>query len=157
MNPANETQEHLTLREAARRIGVHENTIRNWVKRGLVDPVQVPGSRYPRYRADDIDRVAHQQEVSSEKARRTEGTTELVDAGFLDSWAGTRQAQELLPEVVRRLIAGTEGVVGMRLPSRGGVALSGWTASSRTAWAAPGSPSVPRPGDWDRARSGAQG
>ena len=144
--------EFLTLREAARRIGVHENTIRNWVARGLIKSAKVPGSRYQRFRADDIDRVAHQQEVSSEKARRTEGTTELVDADYLESWAGGRQAEELLPAVVARLIEGTTGVIGVHVRTGDGIRVRGWDGLVEDT---PGSPWVPAgPSAWELGTSG---
>jgi DNA-binding transcriptional MerR regulator len=147
-----ETSEYLTIRDAARRIGVHENTVRNWVARGLLDPVKVADSRYQRFRADDIDRVAHQQQVSSEKARRTEGTSELVDADYLDSWAGSRQAEELLPEMVARLIEGTTGVVGVHMRTGDGIRLRGWDGVVEDS---PGSPWVPAgPSAWELGTSG---
>jgi excisionase family DNA binding protein len=147
-----QAQEHLTLREAARRIGVHENTVRNWVERGLLQPVRVEGLRYQRFRADEIDRVAHEQEVSSEKARRTEGTTELVDADYLESWAGGRQAEELLPKVVARLIEGTTGVVGIHMRTGDGIRLRGWDGLVENS---PGSPWVPAgPSAWELGTSG---
>ena len=152
MNTEQETQEYLTLRDAARRIGVHENTIRNWVSRGLLQPVKVAGVRYQRFRADDIDQVAHQQQVSSEKARRTEGTTELVDADYLESWAGSRQAEELLPEMVARLIEGTVGVVGVHMRTGDGIRLRGWDGVVEDS---PGSPWVPAgPSAWELGTSG---
>jgi hypothetical protein len=152
MNSERETTEHLTLRDAARRIGVHENTIRNWVARGLLQPVKVAGSRYQRFLADDIDRVAHQQLVSSEKARRTEGTTELVDADYLESWAGSRDAEELLPEVVARLIEGTTGVVGVHMRTGDGIRLRGWDGVVEDS---PGSPWVPAgPSAWELGTGG---
>ena len=152
MSAEQHAPEHLTLRDAARRIGVHENTIRNWVSRGLLQPVNVPGSRYQRFRADDIDRLAHQQEVSSEKARRTEGTTELVDADYLESWASGRQAEELLPEVVARLIEGTAGAVGVHMRTGDGIRLRGWDGLVEDS---PGSPWVPAgPSAWELGTSG---
>jgi hypothetical protein len=145
--PSETDEKLLTLRDAARRIGVHENTVRNWVKRGLLEPVEVPDSRYRRFQADEIDRVAHQQEVSSAKARRTEGTIELVDADYLDSWAGSRQAEELLPEVVKRLIEGTKGVVGVSVRSRDGIRARGWDGLVEES---PGNPWVPAgPSAWE--------
>jgi excisionase family DNA binding protein len=147
MVPGLTNEDLLTLRDAARRIGVHENTVRNWVKRGVLEPVTVPGSRYRRFQADDIDRVAHQQEVSSAKARRTEGTTELVDADYLDSWAGSRQAEELVPEVVKRLIEGTKGVIGASVRSGDGIRARGWDGLVE---GSSGSPWVPAgPSAWE--------
>jgi excisionase family DNA binding protein len=118
--------EYLTLRAAARRVGVHENTIRNWATRGLLQPVQVSGTRYRRFRADDVDQLAHQQQVSSEKARRNEGTTELVDADYLDAWAASRAAEELLPALVGRLLDGTAGVRGVHVRTGDGIRVRGW-------------------------------
>jgi excisionase family DNA binding protein len=152
MSSERENAEHLSLREAARRIGVHENTIRNWVARGLLESEKVAGSRYPRFSADDVDRVAHQQQVSSEKARRTEGTSELVDADYLDSWAGSREAEELLPEVVARLIEGTTGVVGVHMRTGDGIRLQGWDGLVEDS---PGSPWVPTgPSAWELGTGG---
>ena len=152
MSTEREAREHLTLRDAARRIGVHENTIRNWVSRGLLQPVKLAGVRYQRFRADDIDRVAHQQQVSSEKARRTGGTTELVDADYLELWAGSRQAEELLPEVVARLIEGTTGVAGVHMRTGDGIRLRGWDGLVEDG---PGSPWVPAgPSAWELGTSG---
>lgn len=147
-----EDRDHVTLREAARRIGVHENTVRNWVARGLIEPVKLPGSRYQRFRADDVDRVAHRQEISAEKARRTQGTTELVDADYLESWAGGRHAEELLPEVVARLIEGSTGVVGVHMRTGDGIRLRGWDGLVEDS---PGSPWVPAgPSAWELGTSG---
>jgi len=47
----------LTVRESARRLGVHENTIRRWADRGLVESVKLPtGVR--RLLERDVDRLA---------------------------------------------------------------------------------------------------
>lgn len=54
------TAEHLNVREAARRLGVHENTVRNWADRGILRPIRLPGSGYRRFRADDIERIARE-------------------------------------------------------------------------------------------------
>ena len=152
MSTEQEAREHLTLRDAARRIGVHENTVRNWVSRGLLQPVKVAGVRYQRFRVDDIDRVAHQQQVSSEKARRAEGTTELVDADYLESWASSRRAEELLPEVVACLIEGTTGASGVHMRTGDGIRLRGWDGLVEDS---PGSPWVPAgPSAWELGTSG---
>ncbi len=47
----------LTVKEAATRLGVHENTIRNWAERGILKAVRLPGSGYRRMRAADVERV----------------------------------------------------------------------------------------------------
>jgi excisionase family DNA binding protein len=52
--------QHLNVRETARRLGVHENTVRNWADRGLLQPVRLPGSGYRRFDATDVDRLARE-------------------------------------------------------------------------------------------------
>ncbi len=47
----------LSVRETARRLGVHENTIRNWEQRGLLRAMRLPGSGYRRFRADEVDQL----------------------------------------------------------------------------------------------------
>ncbi len=38
----------LNVRETARRLGVHENTVRNWAREGILQSARVPGSRFLR-------------------------------------------------------------------------------------------------------------
>jgi putative resolvase len=46
----------LGVREAARRLGVHENTLRRWEQSGLIHAVKLPtGVR--RFRAEDIQKL----------------------------------------------------------------------------------------------------
>ncbi len=48
----------LNVREAARRLGVHENTIRNWVDRGILSATRLPGSGFRRLDVAEVDRLA---------------------------------------------------------------------------------------------------
>ena len=50
----------LSVRETAKRLGVHENTVRNWHKRGLLRAMALPGSGYRRFSPDDVDRLRHE-------------------------------------------------------------------------------------------------
>lgn len=59
-----EPEELLGVRAAARRLGVHENTVRNWADAGLLAPVRMPavmparaGSHYRRFLARDIEQL----------------------------------------------------------------------------------------------------
>jgi putative resolvase len=46
----------LGVREAARRLGVHENTLRRWEQAGLIRAVKLPtGVR--RFRVEDVERL----------------------------------------------------------------------------------------------------
>ncbi len=51
------TKELLNVRDTARLLGVHENTIRNWQSRGVLRAVQLPGSGYRRFPAADVERL----------------------------------------------------------------------------------------------------
>jgi excisionase family DNA binding protein len=52
-----ETARMLTVRAAARELGVHENTIRNWEARGVLKAVRLPVSGYRRFDAGQVDRM----------------------------------------------------------------------------------------------------
>src|SRR5215213_3307288 len=108
-------EEFLTVRETARRLGVHENTIRNWARDGVLPTSRVPGSRFHRFDARDVERLRQQRgaTVSSiEKERRTIGP-ELVDGTQLSHWATTQDSHTGLPELVRRLLASTPGITNV--------------------------------------------
>jgi excisionase family DNA binding protein len=50
------TSELLQVRAAARRLGVHENTLRRWEENGLIQAVRLPtGVR--RFRFEDVERL----------------------------------------------------------------------------------------------------
>jgi excisionase family DNA binding protein len=49
----------LQVREAARGLGVHENTLRRWEERGLIRAVRLP-SGVRRFRAEDVDTLRAQ-------------------------------------------------------------------------------------------------
>ena len=49
-------EKHYNISEVADMLGVHQNTLRNWEKRGKIKPVRLPGG-YRRYAASEINRV----------------------------------------------------------------------------------------------------
>ena len=51
------TPELLNVRETARALGVHENTVRNWERRGLLRAVRLPGSGFRRFVVGDVERM----------------------------------------------------------------------------------------------------
>jgi excisionase family DNA binding protein len=61
----------LNVREAAARLGVHENTIRNWETKGILHAVRLPASRYRRFEAGEIERMV--REMRSHLAPADEG------------------------------------------------------------------------------------
>jgi len=52
-----ETTTYVTLKRAAKRLGVHEQTLRSWEKRGLIRMVHLPGSGYRRVPVTEIERL----------------------------------------------------------------------------------------------------
>lgn len=51
--------ELMQVRAAALQLGVHENTLRNWEKSGLIGAVRLP-SGVRRFRVQDVDRLRQQ-------------------------------------------------------------------------------------------------
>ena len=71
------TKELLNVRDTARLLGVHENTIRNWQSRGVLRAVRLPGSGYRRFSAADVERL--RAEMFEQLAPAVEGP--VVNAG----------------------------------------------------------------------------
>ena len=65
------TKELLNVRDTARTLGVHENTIRNWEERGILRAVRLPGSGYRRFSVQDVERLRTQ--MFEQLAPATEG------------------------------------------------------------------------------------
>ena len=135
-----EQPEFLTVVETAKRLGVHENTIRNWVRNGKLQTARIPGARANRFDARDVERLLSQRgkvvsTVSQE--RRTIGP-ELVDASQLGQWADTesRDAQDTMPELIRRLLSHTRGTTAISMRAGDGVLLSGWDGEADSTGAA---------------------
>ena len=57
-----EVKRGLTIREAARRLGVHPNTLRSWEQRGVIRLFRLPGSRYRRVPIEEVQRLAQEME-----------------------------------------------------------------------------------------------
>jgi excisionase family DNA binding protein len=54
------TTEFFNVREAAKQLNIHENTVRNLEKRGELKAVRLPGSGFRRFRKEDIERMRHE-------------------------------------------------------------------------------------------------
>jgi excisionase family DNA binding protein len=63
----------LGVREAARRLGVHENTLRRWEQSGLIRAVKLPtGVR--RFREEDIESLYREMHRAVDDAAEDERT-----------------------------------------------------------------------------------
>jgi excisionase family DNA binding protein len=65
------TKDLLNVRDTARMLGVHENTVRNWAERGILHAVHLPGSGYRRFVAADVEQL--RAEMFEQLAPATEG------------------------------------------------------------------------------------
>ena len=54
------TRELLNVRDTARALDVHENTVRNWEERGILRAVRLPGSGYRRFSVQDVERLRNE-------------------------------------------------------------------------------------------------
>lgn len=64
-------EQRLSVRETARRLGVHENTVRNWEEKGLLHAAKLPGSGYRRFDVAEVERL--RREMVTELAPAVEG------------------------------------------------------------------------------------
>jgi excisionase family DNA binding protein len=55
-----DTTEFLNVRDTAKTLGIHENTVRNLEKKGELKAVRLPGSGFRRFRKEDIERMRHE-------------------------------------------------------------------------------------------------
>jgi len=56
----------VTMKEAARMLGVHQQTIRGWERRGLIRLVRLPGSGYRRVPRVEVERLVSQMTASAD-------------------------------------------------------------------------------------------
>src|SRR2546430_16975326 len=47
----------LNVREGAGRLSVHENTVRNWIEKGVMRAARLPGSGYRCIPTSEVDRI----------------------------------------------------------------------------------------------------
>jgi len=79
--------ELLTISKAAKKLGVHPNSLRNWEKQGLIKPVRLPGGQR-RYSIDELNRLLSTGQLSSGLEAvvlyARVSTKKQADAGNLD-------------------------------------------------------------------------
>lgn len=75
--------ELMQIRQAARVLGVHENTVRRWEERGLLHAVRLP-SGVRRLRADEVERLHTQMFSGFAPVREDDDIVEVRRARPVD-------------------------------------------------------------------------
>ncbi|WP_343105513.1 IS607 family transposase [Neomoorella humiferrea] len=79
--------ELLTISKAAKKLGVHPNSLRNWEKRGLIKPVRFPGGQR-RYSMDELNKLLQSGQLTGEREAvvlyARVSTKKQADAGNLE-------------------------------------------------------------------------
>ncbi|WP_027352036.1 IS607 family transposase [Desulfotomaculum nigrificans] len=79
--------ELLTISKAAKKLGVHPNSLRNWEKQGLIKPVRLPGGQR-RYSMDELNRLLQSGQLTDSQEAvvlyARVSTKKQADAGKLD-------------------------------------------------------------------------
>ncbi|WP_273000874.1 MerR family transcriptional regulator, partial [Hydrogenibacillus schlegelii] len=80
--------ELLSIREAAEKLGVHPNRLREWEKKGPIRPIRLP-SGHRRYPTEEIDRILkaggmNETEPDAVALYARVSTKKEADAGNLD-------------------------------------------------------------------------
>lgn len=138
MKSKNELKSLLNVRETAELLGVHENTVRNWVKAGTLVSARVPGSKQHRFAREEVLRLQKERGASASSvapALRTDGP-ELITANELNTWASRNDSKTAFPELMRRLLAVTPGISNLQVRAHEGVAASGWDGTATSAGSA---------------------
>ncbi len=60
-------QKPLSVRETARRLSVHENTVRNYCNRGIIQYLTLPGSGFRRIPQSEVERLLQEMAVNLDK------------------------------------------------------------------------------------------
>jgi excisionase family DNA binding protein len=128
-------EEYLNVRETARLLQVHENTIRNWVANGVLESAKLPGARAHRFARTEVERLQRDRGESTSSVGRPlrQDGPELVGPFDLDGWAAREDAKGAFPELMDRLLAATPGISNVNVRSHEGTAAHGWdgTATSK--------------------------
>lgn len=134
MTSEQELKPYLTVRETARLLKVHENTVRNWVAAGTLVSARPPGATTHRFARDEVERLQKNRGKSASSiAPIMRFSGELVTASQLDGWAPSDEAKGTFPELMRRLLAVTPGVSNVDIRAHEGTAAPGWDGTATSA------------------------
>ena len=87
----------LTLTEAAKALSVHEQTIRNWGRRGIIRLARLPGSRHRRVPSAEVERLLGQMSRPSVSAGSVHLDVPSGDAALM------ARGQELAARIQEKL------------------------------------------------------
>jgi excisionase family DNA binding protein len=131
MDSGQNAKPFLTVRETAKLLGVHENTVRNWVKDGRLISARLPGATTHRFAREEVQRLLTRRgDAVSSIAPILRVNSELVTAAELAAWAGTEGAKGTFPELMRRLLSLTPGISNLEVRAHEGVAAAGWDGTA---------------------------
>jgi excisionase family DNA binding protein len=87
---------YLTLKSAARVLGVHEQTLRSWERKGIIRMARLPGSQYRRVPVDEVRRL---QEVLATPAARKGVRLEYPQNDEVSRSVAFREAEAIRAEL----------------------------------------------------------
>lgn len=132
---------YLNVTETARLLGVHPNTVRNWVATGMLVSSRLPGTKQNRFAREEVMRLVESRGAAAASIApllRTD-EPELASASRLTEWAAHDDAKGAFPELMRRLLSQTPGVTNIDIRAHEGIAAPGWDGSATSS----GSPYLP--------------
>lgn len=123
-----EFKEVLNVRETAQLLGVHENTVRNLVAKGQLQPTEIPGSAVNRFARKDVMKFLNKTSSADEGLVTRFRRPGLATASDISIWADEPAARGLFPELIRRLLVAS-GVTNLKSRTLDQVHSPGWDAS----------------------------
>ncbi|MEI9907880.1 MAG: helix-turn-helix domain-containing protein [Actinomycetota bacterium] len=122
----------LNVRETAKLLGVHENTVRNWVKTGVLNSSRLPGASSHRFSIEEVMRLKRSKGklvASLAPTMKTSGP-ELITGHELNTWASRDDSKGTFPELMRRLLAQTPGISNLDIRAHEGGAAEWWDGTA---------------------------
>lgn len=126
--------DYLNVRDTAKLLGVHENTVRLWVKNGTLASSKLPGARSHRFARVEVERLIADrgQNASAIAPQLRMDGPELIGPTDLDKWSARSDAKVTFPELIERLLFATPGVTNVNVRSHEGTAAHGWDGTAHS-------------------------
>ena len=67
----------MTIRQVARLLNMHSNTVIRWIMRGIIRPYYITTGGSQRFRLEDIARFLSEPDINLKKQRRLIGCTQM--------------------------------------------------------------------------------